>query len=42
MAQQLLDMVVVPNITFNAIETKTRITELTDAISPTKGAVPIG
>jgi cyclic-di-AMP phosphodiesterase PgpH len=41
-AQQLLDMVVVPNITFNAIETKTRITELTDAISPTKGAVPIG
>lgn len=40
--QQLLEMVVVPNIRYNEAETRARIAELTDAISPTKGAVPVG
>lgn len=41
-AQQLLDMVIEPNIRYNAADTQARIAELVNAISPTKGAVPVG
>ncbi len=41
-AQQLFDAVMEPDLVFDAAETKARVDEAVESVSPTRGAVPVG
>jgi putative nucleotidyltransferase with HDIG domain len=41
-AQQVLQAVIEPNLVYNEQETRAKIDEAVSAISPTKGAIPVG
>lgn len=41
-AQNVLEAVIQPNLVYNEPETRSRIDEAVGAISPTKGAIPVG